>query len=356
MSLIVIDGSMGEGGGQILRTAIALSALTLRPVKIINIRAKRSNPGLRPQHITGIKAVAALCGAEVKGLSVGSREIEFRPTARRAGVFRFDVGTAGSVSLVLQALLPVLALAPDPCELHITGGTDVSWSPPIDYVRFVLAPMLRKMGFFFDITVKKRGHYPKGGGYIICKSRPVADKLKAIRVLERGDLLEVQGISHCVRLPPHVARRQAESAKIFLAKRGITKVSIDLETYPPHKDPHLGPGSGIVLWAVCEKSILGADSLGAKGKPAETVGQEAASKLIEELETGRAVDRHMTDMLVPFMAIASGESAISSTKLTLHAETNIMLAKIMLGVDFNVERVDSGAVISVEGLGLERGV
>lgn len=352
--MITIDGSVGEGGGQILRTAIALSALTLRPIRVINIRAKRSNPGLRPQHITGIKAVAALCEAEVKGLRVGSREIEFIPRKRKAGVFRFDVGTAGSVSLVLQALLPVLAFAPGPCELHITGGTDVSWSPPIDYVRYVLAPMLEKMGFSIEVTVKRRGHYPKGGGYIICRSRPVETVLTPINVLERGEVKRIEGVSHCVRLPSHVAIRQARAAQLFLSKHGFENVQIKTEYYEPGKDPHLGPGSGIVLWAVCEKSILGADALGAKGKPAEKVGEEAASKLVEELATGRAIDSHLTDMLVPFMALAAGKSVISSTKLTLHAETNIMLAEIMLGVKFSVKRVNEGAIIEVQGLGFKR--
>ena len=354
MRMITIDGSMGEGGGQILRTAIALSALTLQPIRVINIRAKRSNPGLRPQHITGIKAVAALCEAEVKGLRVGSREIEFIPRRRKAGVFRFDVGTAGSVSLVLQALLPVLAFAPEPCTLHITGGTDVSWSPPIDYVRYVLVPMLERMGFGVEVAVKRRGHYPKGGGYIVCRSEPVDTILRPVNILERGKVKVIEGISHCVRLPSHVAIRQARAAQAFLSRQGFGKVEIKTEYYEPGKDPHLGPGSGIVLWAKCEKSILGADALGARGKPAEKVGEEAAAKLIEELATGRAIDRHLTDMLVPFMALASGKSAISSTKLTLHAETNIMLAEIMLGVKFNIRRVDGGAIIEVQGLSFKR--
>jgi RNA 3'-terminal phosphate cyclase (ATP) len=162
--VIEIDGSFGEGGGQVLRTAVALSALLGREVHIKNIRAKRPNPGLRAQHMTAVKAVAALCDAETIGLEIESTELSFMPRKIVSGSFKFDVGTAGSISLVLQALMPAGAFSSGGTEFEITGGTDVRWSPTIDYVRFVILPMLSRLGYAAELKLIRRGHYPKGGG------------------------------------------------------------------------------------------------------------------------------------------------------------------------------------------------
>jgi len=164
--LVEIDGSMGEGGGQILRTALALSAITGKPMRVYNIRARRDNPGLRPQHLTAVKAIAQICNARVKGAEVGSMTLEFYPSAIKGGSYTFDVGTAGSVPLVLQALLPVLAFADKPVTVKIRGGTDVPMAPTIDYVREVLARLTETLGYSFTIKVERRGHYPKGGGMV----------------------------------------------------------------------------------------------------------------------------------------------------------------------------------------------
>ena len=351
--VIIIDGSYGEGGGQILRSSIALSALTLKPVKVINIRAKRPNPGLRPQHLTAIKAVATLTDAHVEGLSVGSRTIVFVPKTRRSGNFKFNIGTAGSISLVLQAILPLTAFSPGKCSFEIIGGTDVMKAPPIDYVKNVLLPWLRKMGFHVEIEVRRRGHYPRGGGIVRVTTNPVK-RLKPIIALERGEIVEVRGISHAVRLPKHVAERQARSAIEVLKAHGIENIHVDIEWYERGKDPHLGPGSGIVLWAITDKgSILGADALGERGKRAEIVGKEAAMKLLEELKSNAPVDSHMGDMLIPFMAVADGTSKIKVSKLTMHTITNIHVAERIVNVKFKVEgSLGNPAVISVKGLAL----
>ena len=236
-SIFEIDGSYGEGGGQILRTTLALSTLLLKPVKVFNIRVKRSNPGLQAQHLTGVKALAELCNAEVFGAFKGSKELIFKPRERRCGKFRFDIGTAGSISLVIQAILPALVFAPCKTIVEITGGTDVAWSPPIDYVRFVLLPILSKMGVKADVKIIRRGHYPRGGGHVILIVEPVENKLKPINEIEFGNIKEIRGISHCVKLPKHVAERQAKSAKEFLRKFKIdVPIEIDLEYYPPEKD------------------------------------------------------------------------------------------------------------------------
>src|SRR2546428_5122025 len=162
--MIEVDGSYGEGGGQVLRTAVALAAVLSKEIHVFNIRAGRAEPGLRPQHLTGVKAAAELCSADLEGLGVGSTEFVFRPGKLRAGTFRFDVGTARSVTLVLQTLMPILAFAPGPVQLEIAGGTDVKCSPPIDYVRLDALPILREIGYRGELELVRRGHYPKRGG------------------------------------------------------------------------------------------------------------------------------------------------------------------------------------------------
>ncbi len=347
--MLVIDGSFGEGGGQILRSAVALSAITGTDIRVVNIRAKRPEPGLKRQHLTGILAAARMCDAVVEGASVGSTEIVFRPGSIRGGRYEFDVGTAGSATLVLQTLLPIMAFADSPVEVEIRGGTDVPWSPPVDYLRYVIGPHLAELGYEFRVELVKRGHYPKGGGIVrVYVDRPPRSFRPSNKV-GAGRLLRIGGVSHCVRLPRHVAERQAEAAARELAGRGIgVRVDLKTEWYEPDRDPHLGPGSGIVLWATTERSILGADSLGERGKPAEVVGREAVSKLLEDLSTGMAYDRHMADIAIPYLALAEGPSVVGVSRLTLHAYTNVWLVKNMLEVEVECDGdVGSPAVIRV---------
>ncbi|UCH04142.1 MAG: RNA 3'-terminal phosphate cyclase [Candidatus Thorarchaeota archaeon] len=350
--MIEIDGSHGEGGGQILRTSVALSALTMRPVRISRIRAGRPKPGLKRQHMAGIDIIAQLVDAKVSGLDIGSTAVEFSPQGRRGGHYSYDVGTAGSISLILQAALPTAALAPEPITLSLTGGTDVSWSPPIDYMREVFAHSLQRMGLHVEVSLRKRGHFPRGGGRVSCTITPV-EELTPLELVYFGDLVGVSGISHCVRLPPHVARRQADSAQSVLRENGIEQIAIDTESYQKNEDRHLGPGSGIVIWAESEQGAkLGADRLGERGKPAEDVGSECAHQLIDELSTGMAVDSHLCDMLVPYMVLAKGTSMIGVTKITSHLETNLWVAQIMLSVDFSLEGAVGGpGKLTVRGVG-----
>jgi len=355
--LVEIDGSVGEGGGQILRTALALSALTGRPVRIYNIRAKRPRPGLQRQHLVSVKAVAELASARVEGLRLGSTEIVFYPGRVRGGEFRFDIGTAGSVTLVLQAVLPVAAFAPEPVKLWVRGGTDVPWSPPVDYVRFVLRRLLERMGYGFTVYLRRRGHYPRGGGVVEVFVEDPPRRLVAHDFSMHGGIRFIEGLSHAVRLPRHVAERQARAAERLLRRLGVP-VKIELEWYEPGRDPHLGPGSGIVLWAVGERSILGGDSLGAKGKPAERVGEEAAMKLLEDVETGRGLDRHASDMLVTYAAVACGRSVLGGARLTSHAWTNLYVVERILP-EVRAVFVEGGElgepfVVEVEGVCIKR--
>jgi len=355
-SMIEIDGSHGEGGGQIIRTAVSLSSLTLQPVRIINIRAGRPNPGLRRQHIAGIELIGELVNAQINGLEVGSSEVEFLPGERQGGRFSYDIGTAGSISLVLQAVLPPAVLAPEPVILYLKGGTDVSWSPPIDYLREVFVFMLKRMGTSIEILQKRRGHYPKGGGEVVCSVNPL-NEIKPLELIRFDELKEVKGISHCVRLPAHVAERQSVSAQQVLQAGGIESISITTETYPKGNDPHLGPGSGIVLWAESIDGIrLGADSLGKKGLPAEKVGAITSTRLLEELSIGMAIDSHLCDMLVPYLAIAAGNSKIGVSEVTSHLKTNIWVTKQFLNASIILEGENGQpGILSVVGTGLSFG-
>lgn len=355
MIMITIDGSMGEGGGQILRTALALSIVTGKPFRMINIRAKRSNPGLQPQHLASVLAAAKVSNAKVDGAYKGSTSIVFEPGNVKCGDYSIDIGTAGSVSLVLQTLLPVLVIADcGRVGLDITGGTDVPKAPPIDYVRAVLAHNLSLMGPRISIEVLRRGHYPRGGGRVKVTIEPVA-KLSPIKITELGELRGIWGISHAVKLPSHVAIRQAKAAEEYLAQFGL-RPKITLEYYEPGKDPHLGPGSGITLWAESSNGQrIGADALGERGKPAEVVGKEAAEELMTIIRAKAAFDNHMGDMLIPFLALADGYSEYTVENLTSHLSTNIDVVRMFLGVDINTVGTDGKVLIKVVGVGLSIG-
>lgn len=352
--MIKVDGSMLEGGGQILRMSIALSAVLGIPVRVFNIRAKRSDPGLKAQHITAIKSVAELVNAEVEGLKLDSMEIIFKPRNIKNGNFRFDIGTAGSTTLVLQSLLPAVAFAKSKINVEIIGGTDNPLAPPIDYLINVLKPLLSKFGYNFDVTVLRRGFYPRGGGIIRVYVNPV-DKLKPITLENQGDIKVVKGISYSSRLPDHIVRRMVNSASKILEKHDFN-VEIDTEILQVnHPKCALNPGCGIVLWAETTTGcILGANSLGEIGKPAEKVGEEAAIKLLEEINSGGTVDSHAADQLIVYMILAEGRSIIKTGNLTMHTLTCIELSKMFLPkVSFEVHE-GKPTIIECIGTGFRR--
>ncbi|NHI83585.1 MAG: RNA 3'-terminal phosphate cyclase [Candidatus Thorarchaeota archaeon] len=351
--MIEIDGSYGEGGGQILRTAIALSALAMIPIRITNIRAGRPKPGLKRQHMAGIELISRFANAEVKGLEVGRTELEFSPRKLTGNHFKYDVGTAGSISLVLQAVFPVAVLSPVPVQFTVSGGTDVRWSPPIDYLRAVFANHLRKMGAIIEITTVRRGHYPRGGGIVSCEVTP-AEKLAPIDIVEFGDIKQVAGISHCIRLPSHVAERQASAARALLQEASLGQATIEIESHDEKDDQHVDPGSGIVLWAESESGLrIGADELGEKGVSAEEVGRKCARRLVKEMASGMAADSHLADMLVPYLALADGTSKVGVSQISEHLRTNAWVAKQILDSDIEIkENADGTNLLIAHGIGL----
>jgi RNA 3'-phosphate cyclase len=336
----------------VLRTAVALSAACQKPIRIFNIRARRPKPGIRPQHLRAVGAVAKLCRARVHGLQLDSRELVFEPGEVSAGRFKIDIGTAGSTTLVLQALLPAAAFAPQPLEFEITGGTDNPLAPPVDYMKNVTLRALGFMGYSVELECLRRGHYPRGGGLVRARIKPAA-KLSPLKLTEGGAVRTIEGIAHCVQLPSHVAKRMAHAASRTLISAGYSEVHIKTETYDPFRDPHLGPGGGITLWAELESgAVIGASALAKRGKPAEEVGRDAAKTLVRQLQRNAAVDRYLTDQLVPYLALAEGTSEIKSAELTLHALTNIALVERIVGVKFSLKgEVGESGIIRVAGIG-----
>ncbi len=328
--MIVIDGSFGEGGGQILRYTLALAAVLRKPVRIVNIRARRENPGLQRQHLTVVKALAEITRARVRKAFLGSTEVEFEPQGIFGGSYFLDIGTAGSITLVLQSLLPVAAFSDKMVELRIRGGTDVPWSPTYDYFKNVFLYHLSRMGYEVDLELVRRGHYPRGGGEVVARIIDPPRGFKPISLSGRGGIVSIRGVSHAVRLPRHVAERQARAAREKLVAMGINiPIEIEIESYPPDRDPHIGQGSGIAIWADSQNTRLGADSIGARDKRAEEVGIEAASRLANDLLTGASLDTHMSDMIVPYLLLARGSSEVTCASLTLHAYTIIEVSKKM---------------------------
>lgn len=323
--MIEIDGSYGEGGGAILRTSAALSALTGKAIQITDIRAKRPKKGLMPQHLSALKSVALLSKADYEGLKLGSTEVTFKPREIEGGDYQLDIGTAGSLTLLMQGFMIPASFAKDPVKITLKGGTDVRWSPPVDYLSNVTIPILRSIGYNMELQVIQRGYYPRGGGILRAIIYPVK-KLNPFNLLNlRAD--RVRGISHAVKLPEHVAYRQAGSAERILEDKGY---EVDIEVQ--HSDKALGPGSGIVLWTEGE-SRMGSSCLGEPGKRAELVGEEAAKDLLYSISFNGALDRYMGDQIIPYMAIA-GNSQVTVTELTEHTLTNIYVTEKITGHKF----------------------
>ncbi len=352
---IQIDGAWGEGGGQILRVLVALSAVTGNPVRIYNIRAKRSPPGLRPQHLTAVKAIAELTDAEASGLEVGSSVVAFHPKTPKSGKFIFEAGTAASTTLILQGLMPTMAFTPSTVSAEVHGGTNNPWAPVIDYLQGVLVPTLKRMGFQGSVELIRRGFYPRGGGIVRASVTPLK-RLRPTVLTEFGEVERIGGLSYSCRLPSHITERMARSAERLLRREGYEELDFTLECLQPSDSRcSIDAGCGIILFAeLSSGAVLGSDSLGQLGKPAEKVGEEAAVDLSRQLSTRAPVDKHLGDQLIVYMALADGESEIRVSELTLHTVTSIHVSESIIGAAFTtVGKQGSPATIRCRGVGLE---
>jgi RNA 3'-terminal phosphate cyclase (ATP) len=342
--LLEVDGNQKSGSGTILRLSIAMAAILKEPLHIRNIRLKRSEPGLRPQHLESVLTAARLCKADIDGASLGSRELWFYPGEIVGGRMEAEIGTAGSIPMLLITVLPICAFAKSPVILHISkGGTDVAHSPTIGYLSQVFFPVLRRMGMKASLTVHKYGYYPRGMGEVTIKTHPT-QKLTPLHLEEFGSLEALEGLSVCTFLADRrVAERQAETASNLLSSSGHHAVISVVNDF----SNALQKGSSLTLWARTDTGVLlGGDSIGELRKTSETVGLEATEKLLKEVEAKATVDVHLADMLVPYMALAEEECTFLTRSMTDHLETNIWLSQEILNVKFNTSR--TGNLCKVE--------
>ena len=332
--MIEIDGSYGEGGGQILRTALSLSCLFHKPFRIFNIRKDRKKPGLMPQHLTGLRAAQLLSRAEVQGDRAGSAELSFSPGEVKGGSFLFDIGTAGSTMLVLQTLIPALIFSKERTMLTLVGGTHVPFSPAFHYMREVFLPVLKKTGIETTLSLQSCGFYPKGGGRISAELFPVQEVMP-LRIADRGKILGVKGISGVGNLPLSIAERQRKAAQEKLLPHSIDygyQADIELVNVPSPSQ-----GTFIFLKAESEHSIAGFTALGERGKRAEAVGDEAATELLEYLRTDAALDPHLADQIVLYLSLSKEQSLFTTCRITRHLLTNLWVIGLFHEFRYDVE-------------------
>ncbi len=343
--MIELDGSFCEGGGQIVRTALALSCLTKRPFKVKDIRKGRDKPGLKAQHLKCIEILKELSDAFVQGDKLGSEDLLFYPRTIKVKDISQDIETAGSITLLLQSLLPFLIFQKKRIKLNLKGGTDVKWSMPYDYFANVLISQLRRFASI-DCKLLRRGYFPKGSGEIELIIRP--KEKRSINLTEQGDLTIIKGISSASKSlqERNVAERMSQTAELML-KRLNTPISISNE----YSDS-LSDGCGITLFAIYSKNDeinlnpvrLGSSFLGEKGKTSEQISETASNHLIKGIDSLAPVDEFLADNLIPFMAVVGGE--IKTTTITNHTRSNIYVVEKFLDVKFEIN--ETTKVIKVE--------
>jgi RNA 3'-terminal phosphate cyclase (ATP) len=327
--MIELDGSLGEGGGQILRTALSLSCLLNKPFRIYSIRKGRRKPGLMPQHLMCVHALKHIAHAKVDGDSRGSLELIFEPTGVKGGDYHFDIGTAGSTSLLLQAILPPLAFAKEKSRIVVRGGTHVPFSPPFQYISDVFIPMLKKLGIFLSVEIEGYGFYPRGGGVVTVDVRPECE-VKGINLLRREETIVLRGLSGVCNLPLSIAHRQRESVLRTLSSTGIQPDIAILSV------PGIGQGTFITLVAESDACFSGFSALGEQGKRAEIVGEEVALKFLEYYRSGACLDPCLADQIVLYLAMAPQTSSFTTSRVTNHLITNLSIIEKFLDVRYSL--------------------
>ena len=332
--MVEIDGSIGEGGGQVLRSALALSAITGKSVRLYNIRARRSEPGLKAQHLKSVDAAAAVTKATVNGAAMHSTALTFQPSSLSSGRYDFEIGTAGATTLVLQTILLPLSLASSSSSVIISGGTHVPWSPCFHYVALHWLPFLQQMGFDAQIEMERAGFYPPGGGRIHAIIRPT-EAVSPLLLTKRGRILRIRGISAVANLPVSIADRQKHQALVRLKnipELGNTPdIHIQVQQLPAQSK-----GTFLLLLAEFEAGRCCYFGLGSLGKPAERVADEAVDALQAFCDTGGAVDQYLADQLLIPLCLANGPSELRISQITNHLLTNAAVLEAFIPAKISI--------------------
>lgn len=337
MDVMEIDGSFGEGGGQILRSAVSLACIKGQPIQIRNIRNNRKSPGLRAQHLTMLKILAKVCDARVEGLQVGSTSVTFVPNLVRTMSLSEDVGTAGSISLILQALVPAVALSDKRLHLTVTGGTDVPWSPTLNYVRYVLSEAYARIGIIFSMNIRRRGYYPRGGGVVDLVIEPCA-RPTPIRLLKR-DTKSARLVCSCTDMDGQI------SSSVDGARRVLEESGFAVQTEKT-EEPAASTGASLLISSSDSDSICGADDLlDAKNK--RSFGKKSVQAF---LDSGLGVDLNLSDMLVTPLSVCDGTSVFTVKQISKHLETNLYITSKITGCKYGIGKIDGGYEVRIQGV------
>lgn len=354
--MIEIDGGQKSGSGTIVRDAISLAVLIGQEVHLTNIRARRDKPGLRPQHLKGVEACSQVCQGKLEGAKVGSREIRFRPGKKiSGGDFNFDIGTAGSTTMLASILLPISLFAQRTLTYRITGGLFQDFAPSAYHLKYVLFPVLREMGADVDLEIIRPGYVPRGEGIIRIRVKPQRERLRPIVMLEQGRTKEIEGIALSSLLRERkVSERMAKECQKGLKAKGYDariQIVYDVKEGPAFQKVSIQAGAALAIWAKTDtRCLIGSDMAGEPRRTAEFIGKQVARNLIEDLGTGATVDRHLADQLIPFCALAEGVSEYVIPRMTEHVETRLWLVEKMLGAKTGVRN----NCLRVKGIGYLR--
>jgi len=341
MNEIVIDGSIGEGGGQIFRTSLTLALLKKQSLHIYNIRSKRSSPGLKAQHLTALKAAARISDANVEGNFLGSQEVLFKPGEIRPGQYEFEIPTAGSTALVLQTIFLPLSTASRKSQVTIIGGTHVPWSPSYHYLKWQWFPWMEKIGYSGNLELNRCGYYPAGGGELTCSVFPQGSLLP-VQITGRGKLNQIRGISGATNLPKDIPNRQRIR---FVSRLGAT---YPLNNIRSVLLPGRGKGTFLTVLVEFEGSTACFTSLGEKGKRAEQVADDLVNEVEEYLSTSGCVDAYLPDQLLIPLCFSSEPSKINTPKISLHLMTNAEIIQRFLPVKINIKgALDTPGTINI---------
>ena len=343
--MIRVDGSKRSGSGTIVRYSVSLSALLGEELHLTNIRAKRDKPGLRPQHLKAIEACAEISGGEVVGGKVGSSEIKFKPgPGIKGGDYKWDIGTAGSTTMLLMTILPIAIFSENSSSFVIKGGLFQDFAPSAFHMKYVLFPTLRKMGIEADLEIIRPGYVPRGEGIIRAYVKPVRGKIKPLRLCEQGDIERIWGIS----LSSHLEERKVSHRMAREARRVLERYGFSAEIELLYDKEALQEGASLFLSAETSTGcVIGSDMAGRPGRPSEEIGRKVAQNLIEDIEEGATVDRFLMDQIVLYCALADGESVYRIPFITEHLETNLWLVEEILGAKWNID----GKEVRIEGVG-----